>query len=241
MALTSLLKDIFRRFGLEIGPYDLVFHPVERRMQLINFYQVDMIFDVGANRGQFVKEMRAHGYPGKVVSFEPMSGAYAELVQALRADRLWKGMQIALGDREGEAEINISGNSFSSSLLDLLPRHTQTAPASKYIGKEKIAIKRLDSLMPALYADKSLYLKIDTQGFEYAVLQGATNTLRNFAVGVQLELSAVPLYKDQKLFIEICQYLSSYGFTLMSIEPGFSDPKTGQLLQFDGIFFKTMA
>ena len=57
-------------------------------------------------------------------------------------------------------------------------------------------------------------------------------------VGLQLELSMVPLYDGQPLIDDLIGSVRTMGFVLMSLEPDFYDQSTGQLLQADGIFFR---
>ena len=84
-------------------------------------------------------------------------------------------------------------------------------------------------------------IKIDTQGYEKNVIDGATESLNNIKI-IQLEMSILPLYENEILFIEMINYLDKKGFQLFSLENGFSDLTTGQLLQVDGIFVqKTFA
>ena len=49
---------------------------------------------------------------------------------------------------------------------------------------------------------RSPYLKIDTQGYEWKVLEGATEVL-NYLCGIQLEVSLLPLYEGQPEFLKI--------------------------------------
>ena len=96
----------------------------------------------------------------------------------------------------------------------------------------------LDSLAPHyLRADSVTFLKIDTQGYEDEVLRGATETLAR-VVGVQLELSLVPLYDGQKLMPELMEQVMRRGFQLWGISPTFADPQTGRMLQIDATFFR---
>jgi predicted amino acid racemase len=69
------------------------------------------------------------------------------------------------------------------------------------------------------------------------VLDGAAETLKR-AHGVLLELSLVPLYEGQTLWLEMIQRMADQGFTLWSIQKGFTDPRTGRSLQVDGIFLR---
>lgn len=78
-------------------------------------------------------------------------------------------------------------------------------------------------------------MKIDTQGFEKDVLAGGTQSLLQIDA-IQIEMSLVPLYDGQALFDELYEYLFDRDYRMVSIEPGFEDSESGQLLQIDGIF-----
>jgi hypothetical protein len=52
----------------------------------------------------------------------------------------------AVGDRDGEVDINISGNSVSSSVLTMLGSHSSAAEGSAYVGAERTSLVRLDSV-----------------------------------------------------------------------------------------------
>lgn len=237
--LKKTLRYFAKRFGFDIVRYEPKSHPLARRKQLLDSYNVDLVLDVGANTGQYATELREIGYRGRIVSFEPLSSAYRVLSEMSAGDMLWDTYNHALGDEEGDATINIAGNSWSSSLLDMLPAHVESEPESKYIGEEEIHIKTLDSVYPAIVKDaQQVYLKIDTQGFEEHVINGAKVSLKSIGT-VQLEMSLTPLYASELLFDEMYQKLADEGYELVALEPGFTDEKTGRLMQVDGIFHRT--
>jgi len=160
-----------------------------------------------------------------------------ELLKAnAKNDPAWEVFHCALGDNAETPEINIAENSYSSSLLAILPSHLKSAPDSRYIGKEIIEVKTLDALFGDLCKTaKNIYLKIDTQGFESKVLMGAEKSLTHINT-VQMEMLLVPMYSGEILFNEMCSLMGMKGCTLITIENGFSDQISGQLLQVDGIF-----
>ncbi|MDJ0524424.1 MAG: FkbM family methyltransferase [Microcystis sp. M53600_WE12] len=87
-------------------------------------FSVDLVFDVGANIGQYAKLLRELGYSGRLVSLEPLSSAYSRLKAISKKDQLWEiAPQTAIGNQEGEIIINIAGNSYSSSALPMLDAH----------------------------------------------------------------------------------------------------------------------
>ena len=177
------------------------------------------------------------GYAGRIVSFEPQRSAYDELARSAATDGAWVAVNAAVGDRNGQIDINVAGNSVSSSVLEMLPRHLQSAPSSQYCGVERVRIVRLDSIFCDYYRNDRIYLKIDTQGFERQVLAGAAASLEKIDT-IQLEMSLVPLYKDETLFFDMCRLLTEKGYTLVGLEQGFTDPTTGQTLQVDGTFHR---
>jgi hypothetical protein len=144
----------------------------------------------------------------------------------------------ALGNENRHLLINVAGNSDSSSLLNMLPEHENSEPCSRYIKQEEIVVKRLDDIFHSYCCPTNkVMMKLDVQGYEKNVLDGAENALKQVNV-IQLEMSLVPLYENQPLFEEMISYLHQKRFQLFSLENGFSNPQTGQLLQVDGIFVK---
>lgn len=240
------VKHKFRKFLWEIG-YDIckfipASHHLARRKKILNYYNIDTVLDVGANSGQFAQQLRDDlGYANRIISFEPLSSAFELLKANAEGDLNWEVFNIALGDTEEKRDINIGGNSCSSSLLDMLPSHLKSAPKSKYIGKEIIEVKRLDSIFGNLCKSTNrVYMKIDTQGYESKILKGAEKSLMQIDT-VQMEMSLVPLYEGELLFNEMCMLMSEKDYSLVAIETGFSDPDSGQLLQVEGIFRRLSA
>jgi FkbM family methyltransferase len=197
------------------------------------------VFDIGANEGQFAREIREHGYSRKIISFEPLTSARKALLSFASHDPGWQvHEQSAIGDKDGEIEIHIAGNSVSSSVLPMLESHSSAAVGSTYVGSERVPIFKLDSIAnPYLDKNSNLFIKIDTQGYEWQVLDGAGKTLKQ-AQGVLCELSLVPLYNEQRLWRDIVDRLDRQGFILWALQKGFTNPKTGQSLQMDGIFVR---
>ena len=81
-------------------------------------------------------------------------------------------------------------------------------------------------------------LKLDVQGYEAEVLRGAHGTLPQVAC-LEMELSLVPLYGGQSLFLDMVEVARNAGFTLVNVDTGFADPRTGRVLQLDGIFLRS--
>ncbi len=202
---------------------------------------VDLVIDVGANEGQYVRGLRESGYRGPVVSIEPLSSAFSVLSEVSSRDPEWHVVRTAVGPEHGRMEINIAGNGASSSFLPMLDRHVKAAPSSATIGRESVDVVPLDRPVESYVAKCSAaLLKVDVQGFEAEVLKGAGETLdRDEVVGVELELSLVPLYENQPLWGEVADQIRGYGFVPVAFGDGFRDPDSGELLQVDGLFVRT--
>ena len=238
--LKSLIKRAIRYCGFDLCRYLPLSSDHTQLMAMLKQHRVNLIFDVGANVGQFGKQLRDSGYAGRIVSFEPLSTARKQLLDASCQDGLWEiAPQAAIGNEDGEVEIHVAGNSVSSSVLDMLDAHADAAPDSTYVGSEKVSLRCLDTIgIDYILSDTVLFMKIDTQGYEDKVLQGASKMLAN-AVGLQMELSFIPLYRGQLLYDEMIAQLKDLGFELWGITPVFIDPVSGRLLQVDATFFRS--
>jgi FkbM family methyltransferase len=238
--LKKIVKKLSRSLGVDLKRYNVQTSEAAKMQRLLAYHNIDLVFDVGANIGQYAKLLRELGYSGRIVSFEPLSSAYSQLKAVSKKEPLWEiAPQTAIGNQEGEIIINIAGNSYSSSALPMLDAHLESAPESAYSGSETVKLSRLDTIAKDYIKSetKSIFLKIDVQGLEKQVLEGATAVLP-LVKGIKLELSLVPLYEGQVLFKEMIDIVEKLGYELYGIEPGFTAEKTGRMLQMDGIFFK---
>lgn len=240
MRIKHEIRRLLRSLGYDISEFTPENYPLARRRKLFACYAIDTVLDVGANVGRYAQDLRRDvGYTGRILSFEPLRAAFEALSARAKRDPYWSAFNFALGDANAVLEMNIAGNSESSSLLDMLPSHERLAPESGYVGREAVQVRTLDSLFGSLIKPGSVvYLKIDTQGFESRVLAGAEESLARIA-SVQVEMSLVPLYSDEMLFEQMCILLSEKGFRLVALENVFSDPVSGELLQVDGIFHRS--
>lgn len=237
--LNKTLKKIINSAGHMTYRTHSISNPVYQLFQSLNYFKVDLVLDVGANKGQFASELRTIGFDGKIVSFEPLSEAHKSLNEKSSRDDNWFAHpRCAIGNYDGEIEINIAGNSVSSSVLSMLESHSNAAPDSAYVDHEKTPIFMLDTVAsPYLKQAKNPFIKIDTQGYEWQVLNGAEIILPQVR-GVLCELSLVGLYEGQYLWQEIIQRMEECGFTLWGLQKGFTEPTSGRSLQMDGIFFR---
>ncbi len=235
------IKRLARQVGYDLHRFLPVSSPDAHLALLLRDLGIDLVLDVGANIGQFGQHLRGLGFRGRIVSFEPLAAAHATLSAAAAADPLWEvAPRTAIGAEDGEITINVAGNSASSSILGMLDRHREVAPESTYVGQETVPLRRLDAAAAGhIGAARRTWLKIDTQGYEAQVLDGAPDLLASVRA-VQCEVSFVPLYDGQPLFDAICTRMAAAGLAVWAVWPGFVDPASGRLLQADMVFARDL-
>ena len=228
----AYIRGILRRSGLARNVKK------DHSVNLLSKYEIDILFDVGANNGQYGRQILSMGWKNPIISFEPLSSACKKLYSNSRPYPNWQFENLALGATDGEATINISSNSQSSSIRDILPLHVEAAQHSRCVGAEKIKVARLDSIIDRYCTpDDRCFLKMDVQGFEKNVLDGAMKSLDRI-IGIQAEMAVTPLYEGETLFPDMVQFLNDHGYCLMSMNRVFVDQRTGQTLQLEGIFYQ---
>ena len=199
---------------------------------------MNVVLDVGANRGLYGQELRAHGYKERIESFEPLEEPYRRLCYLADSFTGWRCHQLALSNLNGESLMNVAGNSESSSLHAMLDSHRNAAPDSAYVGTEKVETAKLDLIRSrCMHATDVGWLKLDVQGHEEKVLEGARESMSQIA-GIEIELSLLALYEGQVTICEMIQLLDDFGYHLAWLQGGWSDRMTLRLMQADGIFLR---
>lgn len=238
MQLRYLLKTPLRSLGYDIVKLHRTTSLAQRRQKMLATHQVELVLDVGADVGTYARELRANGYTGRIISFEPRSSAFQKLKANTGSHSQWEAQRLALGKEEGTATINVSRNAYSSSLLPILASHLAAEPEAEYIGSEEVAVTTLAAFLPGAAGDsRRVFLKIDTQEFERNVIEGARDCIDRIC-GLQMELSLRPLYQGETLFTKMLNFVQGLGYQLKMIQLGIHDPATGEMLQADAIFFR---
>jgi FkbM family methyltransferase len=231
-AIQSLLNEL----GFEV--HRISWFPSARRFRMIRELGINLVLDVGANNGGYALGLRESGYRGAIWSYEPLHDVFAVLDKAAAGDDLWKTVNSACGSKACSAKINVSKNRASSSLLSILPTCLENAPETEYESQETISVCSLDeTITPSLSLEDKVWLKMDTQGYEAEVLNGATRLISHVQA-LECELSLVPLYEGQPLIGEMIAMIYQMGFRLVGVAPAFFEPKTGYALQVDGTFLR---
>ena len=233
------LQRLARRLG-----YDLIPRAKARPLQaqliaVLERFGVSCVIDVGANAGQYGTGLRDWGYAHRIVSFEPQAEAHRGLARRAAADPRWRvAPRMALGERDGEALIEISAESDMSSILPQSALLRRISPSSRILRREPVPLARLDGVVDGyLEPDDGIFLKIDAQGYETQVLAGARGLLPRLQ-GVQLEMPLVRCYEGERDFRDLIEDLAAAGFSPFLFMPGYFERKLARQLQIDGVFMR---
>lgn len=238
-AMKVVMDKVLHPLGLNVERFFGKDLPLKNLVKLAKEHQVDLLLDVGANTGQFAEKMINSGFKGQVISFEPLSSAYPVLQKNATRFPNWKvAPRAAVGDIDGDISINISENNHSSSILKVNEVHVNAAPSAGIIGTEEVPIHQLDSVSGSFGSAQAILLKIDTQGFEKNVLNGARRLIAEKVKIIQLEISLLPLYDGAPVFEEMISLLNDLGFRPLFYTPGYIDRTSEQIQQIEGYFVR---
>lgn len=206
---------------------------------LFEMYGVNCVLDVGAHEGEYAKRLRAGGYRGRIISFEPVPTAFAELERAAADDRDWHVHQIALGREDDKMTMNTVPGTLSSL------REPTNFGARRYKRLRdpdpvEVEVRRLDGMLDELLAgleEARPYLKLDTQGFDLDVFAGAGDRIGEFA-GMQSELALMQIYEGMPRLPEALAVYEAAGFDVAAMYPVSRQGKTARVLEFDCVMVR---
>ncbi|EPR16685.1 FkbM family methyltransferase [Sphingobium indicum IP26] len=212
---------------------------IQALRRFLGAFAVDCVFDVGANRGQYATMLRRDaGFGGTILSFEPNPDIFSELERNASSDRRWHVFNMALSDFDGMASFNImAADQFSSLKAPSGEQDAIFAERNRVTRTVDMQCRRLESLLPDLRRAHGFtrpFLKMDTQGHDLSVCEGAGDGLRDMA-GVQTELGVRPIYEGGTGYRAMIDWLAEHGF----VPSAFFANNKGHfplLVEMDGIF-----
>jgi FkbM family methyltransferase len=211
-------------------------------MDVFGRYRVDVVLDVGANKGQYARSLRRAGYKGRIVSFEPVARDFEELQGHAADDPLWSVHKMALGRENGSLEMNVVPGTLSSVL-----------PATEFGARrydrlqeptvERVEVRRLDGILDDLLADMTdprPYLKLDTQGFDLEAFAGLGERVADF-VGMQSEVAFLRIYEGMPRMPESLAVYEAAGFEVAGLYAVSRERRTARALEFDCLMVRADA
>jgi len=205
-------------------------------------FEVDCVFDVGANEGQYAEMLRRRAnYKGAIISFEPTPALVDRLKIKASKDPNWYIEPIAL-DREVRATtFNLMAHSQMSSLQQSRgdPDLSQFNDSTKVISTIQITTSTIDFFFSKykkiLNFDRP-FLKMDTQGNDLAVFDGASRSISSF-VGLQSELAIMQIYENAPSMEESLIAYRKHGFELSAFVPN-NAGNFPRLIEIDCIMYR---
>lgn len=246
ITLKGMAKRLLARFGFYLGRYPQTNTLESHLTRLLSALRIDCVFDVGAHEGEFGEELRMLGYQGQIVSFEPVPAHFDVLARRCAADAKWQAHQYALGAEDGSFEINVfSGTTFSSFLSPSEYGRGGFGGKLQVERTETVEVKRLKDVFDDLVAstgldDPRVFLKLDTQGYDIAVIEGAGTKLERI-YALQTELSVKSIYDGMSTGLtESLSLLQQRGFEVTGLFPVTWDPQDRlSVVEFDCVLCRT--
>jgi FkbM family methyltransferase len=190
---------------------------------LFRHLRVDCVFDIGANVGQYYTLIRDRvGFRGPIISYEPIPELASRLRTGTQADRDWHVEEKALDRESGETDFNIMASHPFSSLKK--PRDVETSRFRNMNRVSRVVKIQTSTLAlefqkySALVGFTRPFLKMDTQGNDLAVVEGAGSFIERF-VGLQSELSIRRIYENTLYYHEVIDHYIKKGFVLSALVP----------------------
>jgi len=195
------------------------FDPILDIAAILKQQETPTIVDVGANRGEMVSLFLRAFPKARIIAFEPYWPCYEMLKSKFASAPTVTIEHAALGSSPGRQRLNVFSGDNMNSFLELATGPDSTIH-EKFVstGVEETVVHTLDSFCDRHQISAVDILKIDTQGFDLHVLQGAAGMLSQRRVGVViLEINFVPMYVGQPNFIEIHGLLCALGYRLVGL------------------------
>ena len=175
-----------------------------------------VLVDAGA-RGGIPKRWRPVEPWLSVVGFEPDARSLDELDQSDRRRIFPK----ALASEPGSVTLHLTAEEGDSSVLTPNRPFLNRFPRAErfdVVGTQTVSGDTLDNQLAEGGIDRVDFIKLDTQGSELMILEGARQTLGRGVFGIEVEVELNPIYDHQPLFSDVDGFLRSLGYELFDLE-----------------------
>jgi FkbM family methyltransferase len=194
---------------------------------------IETAIDVGANEGRWSVAVATLARPATLIAVEPSPSMLPRLRTTVGSLKGAHVVGSAVGDAIGETTLNVTSHSHNASLARPRTREMDLLYGGGYdvVERVRVPLTTLDELTRDL-REVSL-LKIDVQGFERAVLEGAAQTLEKTR-WLLIEANFSSHYEGDILFPELHARITAAGFVLTGLSPPFI--RSGVALWCDALY-----
>lgn len=226
MFIKNKIQNIFNFFGFKLERIE------SKQFKNLDFYtkiltpKDPVIFDVGANQGQSILRYKRIFPKSFIHCFEPISFEFEKLREKYKEDHNIVLNNFALGNFDGIEELNINFLSGHSSFnrintntkwIKKTSKEIGTTPENYTIKKETVNLKTIQTYCKENQISEIDILKIDTQGYEDKVLEGALELLKSQKIKlIQLEVLLTNVYDKALNIYDIEKYLIPYKYKLFA-------------------------
>ena len=245
MKLPKATKLLMHKAGFDISrwprrPDDLVMD--WSLAQVFRTRDINCVIDVGGNVGGFGQRLRAFGYSGRIVSFEPSPNSLPTLTDVAARSGNWVVRPVGLSSEPGSAQMHLHAESNFDSIH---ARSGAGDAALRFSGFRETATATIElSTLAAEYPEAisgisapRVLLKSDTQGHDLDVFAGAKGLAPEVAA-VFVELSVQHIYEEQPAMTRVIDVLDEEGFTPVAFQPVSRSLDDLRVIEFDGLFMR---
>jgi FkbM family methyltransferase len=227
----SVLKAV-----LSGKPYSMASYRLVRALRGCGCVPKEVI-DIGANEGQFSRAILNEFNDVHIYAFEPLPMAGERYMRNLQSAAPGRVIlhKVACGAAKSTVALHVNVFSQSSSFLQISKDHLRLYPHAREKGQMEVQVEKLDDLMNGVIFSSNVLMKIDVQGFELQVLEGAENTLGRIQ-HVLVETCFVPMYVGEPTFDVILTHLKAKGFRFVGPLSLVVDPVLRVPVQMDALF-----
>jgi FkbM family methyltransferase len=169
----------------------------------------DYVIDIGANIGYFtVLFSKIVGENGKVYAFEPTNEYYNVLNSNLKANNISNCVPFQIGLSDKEEHLNIFLGQHSATIHEPIKNSTTK--------EETINLTSLDKFVLENKIEKIDFIKIDVDGHEPKILEGATKTLERFKPIILLEVNHLNYFEAGYTASNFYNYLKQLDYFIYS-------------------------
>ena len=240
--LKIFIQSLLNKFGYHLSQRQKnvsLSDPYSEQQRLLSNKKVKIIFDIGAADGRTSEHYHQLFPNATIYAFEPLPKSFQKLKDFASDKKYIIPINKALSDKEGEVEFHITALDDASSLLKPQKTGSSFDRHVELDSKIKVKTTTLDVICATYNIEKIDILKLDAQGAEILVFNGAKNLLDNHLIElIYSEINFIHIYDEMALLHEITTLLETNDYKLFNLF-NLVHNQSGQISWGDAIFIKS--
>lgn len=230
----GLLRSLRKRGAKRRKPTS----PIEMMATLLEPRHTKVVFDVGANEGDVTERLLQSLSPDQLFAFEPMPDTFARLETRFSSNPVVAPCQLAVGRTEGEVTFNINKTeAYNNSLLEAA-KGAEKWHDIEHVSTATVECVTLDAFCAAHRIEEIDAIKIDVEGADFLVLEGAEEMLRRKRIKlIYVEVLFTPSFVGQASLGQFIYHLEGHGLSFFNLF-GHKEDDKGRLFRADAMFVR---